>query len=371
MKLLLSLLVVSTLPTWAVPQVLPMRAPLTAVAELVNGGPRIFSGERVRLKCSVPGKVSAEWRYQWFRGGEQLQESEYFVLWKARPQQSGKYYCQGLRTTWISTQHTLHSLPIEIEVDGGWAILQAPPLPMLVGETMTLMCRVRGNPRLTEVILYKDGVELQRQSGPELCVTNLTLQHHGSYWCRASWDGLRQTNSVISVAASVSIIEVLTEPMLEIVPNDPLIHKDRMLLVCHVQLNAREPVSHIHYYFYQDGLSLGLASSQDRVTVLRDSGRYWCKASIPTLGLKRLSEPVPYGRVTDIRTAITHPVLEEHFFYNESDRKVLLHAPDKDLMPVIRRRKRRRYRGRRSGCLGYIRDQLSHSNPELHLIQIL
>lgn len=86
--------------------------------------------------------------------------------------------------------------------------------------------------------------------------------------------------------------------MLEIVPNDPLIHKDRMLLVCHVQLNAREPISHIHYYFYQDGLSLGPASSQDRVTVLRDSGRYWCKASIPTLGLKRLSEPLAYGRVT-------------------------------------------------------------------------
>ncbi|KAM9452960.1 Fc receptor-like A [Salvelinus alpinus] len=300
MKLLLSLLVVSTLPKWAVPQVLPTSAPLTALAELVNGGPWIFSGERVRLKCSVPGNVSAEWRYQWFRGREQLQESEYFVLWKARPQQSGKYYCQGLRTTWISTQHTLHSLPIEIEVDGGWAILQAPPLPMLVGETMTLMCRVRGNPRLTEVILYKDGVELQRQSGPVLCVTNLTLQDHGSYWCRASWDGRRQTNSVISVAAPVSIIEVLTEPMLEIVPNDPLIHKDRMLLVCHVQLNAREPVSHIHYYFYQDGLSLGPASSQDRVAVLRDSGRYWCKASIPTLGLKRLSEPVPYGRVTGI-----------------------------------------------------------------------
>nr|ACN10664.1 High affinity immunoglobulin gamma Fc receptor I precursor [Salmo salar] len=298
MKLLLSLLVVSTLPQLAELQVLPTSAPQMAVAELVKGVPWIFSGESVHLKCSVPGNVSAEWRYRWFRGGEQLQESEYFVLWKARPQQSGKYYCQGLRTTWISTQHTLHSLPIEIEVDGGWAILQAPPLPMLVGEAMTLTCRVRDNPRLTEVILYKDGVELQRQPGPELRVTNLTLQHHGSYWCRASWDGRRETNSVISEAAPVSIIEVLTEPVLEIVPNDRLIHEDRMLLVCQVQLNAREPVPHIHYYFYQDGLSLGPASSQDRVTVLRDSGQYWCKASVPTLGLKRLSEPLAYGRVT-------------------------------------------------------------------------
>ncbi|XP_055736369.1 high affinity immunoglobulin gamma Fc receptor I-like isoform X1 [Salvelinus fontinalis] len=298
MQLLLSLLVVSTLPQLAELQVLPTSAPQRAVAELVKGVPWIFSGETVHLKCSVPGNVSAEWRYRWFRGGEQLQESEYFVLWKARPQQSGKYYCQGLRTTWISTQHTLHSLPIEIEVDGGWAILQAPPLPMLVGETMTLTCRVRDNPRLTEVILYKDGVELQRQPGPELRVTNLTLQDHGSYWCRASWDGRRQTNSVISVAAPVSILEVLTEPILEIVPNDPLIHEDRMLLVCQVQLNAREPVPHIHYYFYQDGLSLGPASSQDTVTVLKDSGQYWCKASVPTLGLKRLSEPLAYGRVT-------------------------------------------------------------------------
>jgi hypothetical protein len=43
----------------------------------------------------------------------------------------------------------------------------------------------------------------------------------------------------------------------------------------------------------------------------------------------------------DIRTAITHPVLEEYiFFFNESDAKDLLQTPDKALTPVIRRRKR-------------------------------
>ena len=57
----------------------------------------------------------------------------------------------------------------------------------------------------------------------------------------------------------------------------------------------------------------------------------------------------------DIRTAITHPVLEENFFFNESDRKDLLQMPDKALIPVIRRRKRRRYRKQRSGCLVRIR----------------
>jgi hypothetical protein len=38
-------------------------------------------------------------------------------------------------------------------------------------------------------------------------------------------------------------------------------------------------------------------------------------------------------------------------FFNKSDAKDLVQTPDKALIPVIRRRKRRRYRGRRSGAL--------------------
>ena len=47
----------------------------------------------------------------------------------------------------------------------------------------------------------------------------------------------------------------------------------------------------------------------------------------------------------DIRAEITHPVLEEYFFFNKSDGKDLLQTPDKALILVIHRRKRRRYRG--------------------------
>jgi hypothetical protein len=46
----------------------------------------------------------------------------------------------------------------------------------------------------------------------------------------------------------------------------------------------------------------------------------------------------------DIRTVITHPVLEENVFFNESDGKNLLQKPDKALIPIIRRRKRQRGR---------------------------
>ncbi|XP_042167301.1 globoside alpha-1,3-N-acetylgalactosaminyltransferase 1-like isoform X1 [Oncorhynchus tshawytscha] len=56
----------------------------------------------------------------------------------------------------------------------------------------------------------------------------------------------------------------------------------------------------------------------------------------------------------DISAAITHPVLEE-FFFNESDGKYLLQTLDQALIPVFRRRKRRRHGERRSGCLVRIR----------------
>lgn len=91
---------------------------------------------------------------------------------------------------------------------GGWAILQVPQHPGLVGDTLKVTCRVRDNPPLQEIVLYKDGVEVMRQKGPkaEIYLTNMTIEDQGMYSCRASWDVGRHTHSVISVGAHVQII---------------------------------------------------------------------------------------------------------------------------------------------------------------------
>lgn len=95
---------------------------------------------------------------------------------------------------------------------GGWAILQVPPHPSLVGETLKVTCRVRGTSQLHEVILYKDGVEVMRQNGlhPHFYLNNLTLEDQGIYSCRASWDEGRRTHSVISADASVQVLGEFT-----------------------------------------------------------------------------------------------------------------------------------------------------------------
>lgn len=94
-------------------------APYRAVVEMVSGHSRIFSGGDVRLRCTIPDPYKSTWRYLWFRGSEELQQHEQeFILWRARIDDGGKFYCQGVRDRMVGQIHTLQSLPVEIFVDG-------------------------------------------------------------------------------------------------------------------------------------------------------------------------------------------------------------------------------------------------------------
>jgi hypothetical protein len=78
-----------------------------------------------------------------------------------------------------------------------------------------------------------------------------------------------------------------------------------------------------------------------------------------TYFVHNVSATVTYDRkeLLEMRTAITHLVLKENYFFNESDMRDLLQTTDKALIPVIRKRKRRWYQGRRSRCFVRIRRQ--------------
>ncbi|XP_044057909.1 Fc receptor-like protein 5 isoform X2 [Siniperca chuatsi] len=301
MDTVIYLLVLSTLSQLVVPKAPPVTS-FRAVIEMVSGDSRIFSGESIQLKCSIPDVHKSSWDYLWFRGSEELpQIGEHLFLWKANVKESGKFYCQGVRDTAVGNIYTLQSLPLEISIDGGWAILQVPPHPSLVGDTLKVTCRVRGQPQLHEVILYKDGIEVMRQNGlnPHFYLTNITLGDQGMYSCRASWDIDRRTRSVISADAPVQVLEVLSQPVLEIIADNNLIPVNKMKLICHLQYNAPAPAPPIHYYFYKNNDRLGTATSENHDLVKRTPGQYSCKAKVPELALTRWSEPKSFGQVTE------------------------------------------------------------------------
>ncbi|KAM6987473.1 high affinity immunoglobulin gamma Fc receptor I-like [Tautogolabrus adspersus] len=313
MDTVVSLLVLLALPHLVVPRVVEPYTSFRAHAELVSGDLRLFSGERVQLKCSIPIVHTLSWNYLWYRGSEQLQQGgEHLHLWNTKVKDSGKYYCQGVRETIVGDIRTLQSLPVEINVDGGWVILQVPPNPILVGNTLKATCRVRGEPQLNEVILYKNGFEVMRQRGldPTIHLPNFTLEDQGQYSCRASWDAVRRTHSVISAKAPVQVLEVLSQPILEIVADSNLIPVNKMKLICHLQYNAPAPAPPVHYYFYESDNQLGTATSDNHNLVKRTPGNYRCRAKVPKLGLSRWSKPKTFGQMTGPQTMmppILHP----------------------------------------------------------------
>ncbi|XP_034024194.1 high affinity immunoglobulin gamma Fc receptor I-like isoform X2 [Thalassophryne amazonica] len=291
MDTMIFLLVISTLPSFAVAEVLSV-APFHTSVEQLTSNSRIFSGEGVQLRCRIPEGQKSTWHYLWFHGATQLPLStENFTLWNAKVKEGGEYSCQGERDTMVGPIRTLKSQPVEIHVDGGWAILQVTPHPVLVGETLKMTCRVRRNPKLSEVILYKDGVEFRRQSGfnPHFNLT-VRLEDQGLYSCRATWTMQRRSHSVISVATQVYVLEVLTKPVLEIVleDNTPTVS---MRLVCHLQYNSPAPAPPISYYFYRNGTQLSTSSSENNILVNQKPGQYSCKARVPKLDLLRWSDP--------------------------------------------------------------------------------
>lgn len=116
-------------------------APYRAVAEIVLGDSRIFSGEGVRFRCSVPDGFMSTWHYRWFQGSEQLGErGQILDLWSLRIDDTGKYSCHGVRNTAVGEVHTLQSLPVEILVDGEIHTTSNILAPSHYPTTLTTIC---------------------------------------------------------------------------------------------------------------------------------------------------------------------------------------------------------------------------------------
>ncbi|KAM9801654.1 high affinity immunoglobulin epsilon receptor subunit alpha-like [Neosynchiropus ocellatus] len=171
--------------------------------ELVPGHSRIFSGESLKLRCKVVDDYNSTWSIQWFRDSRLLpQGGDLLYLREVTVEANGKYFCQGVRDTSQGYLSTKSSPSVEVQVDGGWAILHSSQNQSLVGATLELTCDLRDNPKVWEVILYKNGVEVMR-NGPldqRFYLTNVTLADTGHYSCRASWDIRRQTFILFSSA---------------------------------------------------------------------------------------------------------------------------------------------------------------------------
>ncbi|XP_072557315.1 high affinity immunoglobulin epsilon receptor subunit alpha-like isoform X2 [Paramormyrops kingsleyae] len=193
--------------------------PLRPTLTLVWGNQQLLVGETATMLCTIPGNKQIDWKYWWFKNGQPIRQfglyDDIYTLTAKLPLDGGLYTCQGrTNTTETELQDTLQSDPLKIDVAGGWVVLLVPPAPLLIGDDITLTCRVRGKKRVTEAAFFKDGLELQRQPKSNLHLSRLTKEDQGVYWCRATWwQGLLWHTSQ-SLPVEVPVNEVLTMPHL-------------------------------------------------------------------------------------------------------------------------------------------------------------
>lgn len=269
--------------------------PFQPTVEIVTGLSRVFTGDTVRLRCNVPPTpYNSTWSYTWYNGPRQLPYfTEQIIISYIKTKDKGKYYCQGFRDTSVRDIPTFQSLPVEINVDGGWAILDAPSQGV-VGFPMNMTCRVRGTRPIKEVVLFRDGVEVLKQKHPRFILDNVTLEDWGSYSCVASWIQSGRTHSVVSAPVSVQVVEPMTQPKLVILDDEQMRLLSMLQLVCVLDYNVPEPAPPVLYYFFLDDSRLGTPASDNFSMVKRSTGAFKCQAKVAQLDLSRWSEPKSY-----------------------------------------------------------------------------
>lgn len=301
MDMFIALFVLSSLPQLVTPVVTSLRAEIKAEPQALW----LFTGDRSRLTCSIPDNRRSVWNYRWFKDSEELpQTGQNFSLWNVKLQQNGNFSCEGVRDMLLGKLYTVRSLPVEVRVDGGLAVVQVLHLPGLIGKNISMTCRVRRNPPIHEVILYKDSIEVRREFGPnaQFNFTNLRAEDAGTYSCRASWDVRSQTISVLSGGTYVQVAEILSQPVLEIDTN--LSRSNEMRLTCHVHYNAHS-IFHtptISFSFYKDNVHVFTTAIKNYEVVKKTPGRYSCKVRVLQLDYTKWSEPKEFGRQKDPQT---------------------------------------------------------------------
>lgn len=277
----------------------PTPPPVKAKATVSLGKPRLFSGEDVQMTCSVPDDPSSNWTYEWFHDGELLSATEVYSLNKAQVLQSGNYTCKGLKTikAWPYIVPSIPSDPLKIHVDGGWVLLQTPFEPLIIEENMTLTCRIRDDPLLSNVIFYKDGVEFNKQKGTDVVFTKLTLEDAAIYSCRATWIKNMEYQSSQSLPSYVTVLDILETPTMTIVGGRGRVRSgNKVEFRCITKVNAREQDLNIEYFYLKNGNRLGPASARDTYAIsevnINHTGNYTCKVRIRALNVERWSNQV-------------------------------------------------------------------------------
>ncbi|KAL2079202.1 hypothetical protein ACEWY4_024946 [Coilia grayii] len=267
-----------------------------AVVVLKPNWTKLFRGDTVSLRCTVPGEPSTDWEYIWYKNEEELnpyklwsESNEYKNVGPVEDTDSAEYACLGMRKVDSVFSEISDAVVLTVSERPKAVILQRPDwLQIFSGETVTFRCDIPGE-LLTEwrYRWRKDGQKVKSDAAGETNIYRITAadqSHSGKYTCT----GLRKSDFKFSLASDSVTLTVRERPraMAILSPKDMEIFSgEAVLLRCHIEDGEAE--EEWRYTWYKRGyvghsqigeeqeLSLSPASEAD-------SGDYTCRGTRKT-----------------------------------------------------------------------------------------
>ncbi|XP_070783587.1 uncharacterized protein [Enoplosus armatus] len=151
-------------------------------------------------------------------------------------------------------------------------MLEMDPLPVTVGKSLTLRCRVWGTDRISHTVFYKDDAVILSSQSPTHQINNVTESAIGRYKCEATYTHVARTKG---------------PPYQEVSDNQDLFVQApsmRALLSANRGMSCTCPtcdtndVSYRWYYKNDDGQPWKLMVSSEGFMMPKASGTYACRA---------------------------------------------------------------------------------------------
>ncbi|XP_052450284.1 carcinoembryonic antigen-related cell adhesion molecule 5-like isoform X10 [Carassius gibelio] len=161
--------------------------------------PEIYTGEQVRLNCSIQEKTS-KWQYIWEKDSRQVNtdpSNPVYTIQSASLSENGEYTCQvrrGEKTSSKSRKLTVKDPPKpELSIMSQWKTFYTT-------EKLTLKCSIKEDSDKWDYEWFKNGAPLP-SSGSTLSISSVNVVHAGQYTCR----GKHQTRKPVTTGKTEAL----------------------------------------------------------------------------------------------------------------------------------------------------------------------
>ncbi|XP_073669069.1 Fc receptor-like protein 5 isoform X2 [Paramisgurnus dabryanus] len=243
--------------------------------------PAIYTGEQVRLTCSITEQTSTQWTYQWKKDNTEVSSGgQTYTISSATMLHKGSYTCHISR----------NGVPFSSEPKQLTII--EPPQPQLSKEPqwdlfyptekVTLTCSINENPNDWEYEWYKNEIKLSKDndisiSEKTLSINSAKSSHSGSYTCKAKHLQRSPVTTKEAEALQLHISDSTPEPDIRQDPSFEFFYTDEQ-----VRLTCNMPGAAWEYHWYKDSETTELSTANKNYIInsasLHDTGEYYCKA---------------------------------------------------------------------------------------------